>query len=470
MESLAVIILAAGLGKRMGLGRPKVLVEAGGRPLISHVLRTAAELRSGRLIVVSGYGAIELKNCIAADPLLAADLKESVRFATQGEQLGTGHAVLCALPQLEGFKGTVLVLCGDVPLVRVDTLRSLVDQHTRENAAVSLVSFSAPLPNSYGRIVRNESGMLAEIIEARDCGPQQGSIREFNSGIYAVESSFLAAAVGALSNDNAQKEYYLTDIVRLAAVEGRKTSVMFCTNAGEFQGVNNFCELAMVNSALRENKVRALLEQGVRIEDPQTCYVDPEAEVAAGAELGPNVQILGPSRIGAGVRFEGTAWISNCRIEQGALIRFGVRAENAVIGARASVGPFAHLRPGTVLEEEVRVGNFVETKNSHLHAGAKASHLTYLGDASVGARSNIGAGTITCNYDGSTKNRTTLGAGVFIGSNSCLVAPLTIGEGAYIGAGSVITKDVDKDALALTRPELVVKKDWARRKREKKER
>ena len=465
MDPLAVVILAAGLGKRMGLKTPKVLVKAGGETLLSRVLRTAVDLAPELLIIVAGSGRDELEKEALRDPVLASRLAGSLRFSTQPQALGTGHAVSCALPQLQGFAGTVIILCGDVPLVRSETLRSLLAFHAKEGAALSLISFKSDPRNAYGRILRNKDGGMRSIVEAPDCGPGEAAIREFNAGIYAVESSFLVSAVQHLNNHNAQGEYYLTDIVDSAATRNLKVSALLCADAAEFQGVNNFGELAMINAAIKNEKIRVLLEHGVRIEDPQTCYIDDQAEIAPGAVIGPNVQILGASKIASGVRFEGSAWISNCRIAEGALIRFAVRAENAVIGPRASVGPFAHLRPGSILEEEVRVGNFVETKNSHLFAGSKASHLTYLGDARVGAHSNIGAGTITCNYNGINKNTTTIEDHVFIGSNSCLVAPVTIKEGAYVGAGSVITKDVERDSLALTRPELVVKKDWAKKKR-----
>jgi bifunctional UDP-N-acetylglucosamine pyrophosphorylase/glucosamine-1-phosphate N-acetyltransferase len=388
-------------------------------------------------------------------------------FAHQPEQRGTGDAVRCALPALEGFTGTVVILYGDSPLVSADTIRSLLKSLHDTQATLALISITADPSVPYGRILRDRtSGRILGIREAKDCSSEERLITEMNSGVYAVDSAFLAPAVTELKNDNVQKEFYLTDIVERAVREGQRVEAILAANSRELHGVNTLGELAMINRVLHEQKIKSLIDSGVNIEDPETVYIDEGVTVAPGARIGPNVQLRGATSIGANVVIEGSAFIKNCTVGAEATIKFSVAAEDASIGAHASVGPFAHLRGGTVLGDHVKIGNFVETKKAVLADGAKASHLTYLGDCTVGADTNIGAGTITCNYDGYKKFQTTIGRGVFIGSNSALVAPVTIEDGATVGAGSVITKTVERDSLAVTRAPQVAKVGWSKRKRE----
>lgn len=463
MESLAVLILAAGLGKRMKSDLPKVVSSTCDKPMIRHVLETAEALAPSRVVVVTGHKREIVERCIEE----GGDRYErkKIRYAFQESQLGTGDAVRAAIPQLENFTGTVLILYGDTPLISHVTLRSFLERHRDSRAALSLITVSVSEENAYGRIVRDpETDAVRRIIEARDCSAEQLRIAEVNSGIYAAEVSFLREAVADLKNDNMQGEYYLTDIVEAAVREGLPVHTFTIGDMREVQGVNDLYDMSLVNRAIMEERIKELLKAGVRILHPETIYIESGVTVGTGTVLGPNVQLLGNTTIGAGCIIEGTAYIKDSAIADAVHLKLGVRIEKATVGRGASVGPFAHLRPDTVLEEEVKVGNFVEVKKSRLRKGAKASHLTYLGDAEVGEEANIGAGTITCNYDGYNKFQTKIGANVFIGSNSALVAPVEIEEGATVGAGSVITKKVEKDALALTRAPMVVKAGWSKRK------
>ncbi len=466
-QPLALIVLAAGLGKRMQSDFPKVLARTGEASLIEHVLRSALPLKPSLTSIVVGHkGELVESEVSRVSKENNWDL-DHVHFAHQPEQRGTGDAVKCALPILEGFRGNIMILCGDMPLVRESSLRSLLQLHEGSNATLTLMSLRTKDPAHYGRVLRDsKSKRVLGIVEARDCRPEQLAIDEINAAIYIVDSAFLAPAIKELKNENAQKEYYLTDIVSHAAREGQAVEALVMTDEQEIQGVNTRYELAMVNNTLREKRNKELLEAGVEILDPSSVYVDSQATIARGARIGPNVQILGKSSIAAGAIIEGTAYVMNSKIGEGAHLKLGVRIEDSVVGPKASVGPFAHLRPGTELGEEVKIGNFVETKKAKLSKGAKASHLTYLGDCTVGEEANIGAGTITCNYDGYEKFETTIGRDVFIGSNSSLVAPLKIEDGATIGAGSVITKGVEKDSLAFTRAPQVSKAGWSKRKRD----
>lgn len=465
MDKLAVIVLAAGLGKRMGSELPKVLAQTSEKTLIQHVLVNALHLKPDLCVVVTGHKRELVEQEISRH---FSEHSKLIKFAEQEQQLGTGHAVKAALPALGNFKGTVLILYGDVPLVKVATLKSLLELHHKSKSTLSLLSFNLQQQNNYGRVVRDAQGkFVLKIIEAKDCSAEESKISELNSGIYAIETAFLAPAIENLKNHNAQSEFYLTDIVERASSEGQTVTALMHAQSEEFLGVNDRAELAMVNQVIMKRRIEDLIKAGVQVEDPATLYVDASVKIESGAKIGPNVQLRGATTIAAGVTFEGSAYVQDCKIEKDALIRFGVRMEESVIGSKASVGPFAHLRKGTLLGSDVKVGNFVETKNATLEHGVKAGHLTYLGDAAVGENSNIGAGTITCNYDGQKKHQTTIGKNVFIGSNSALVAPLKINDGAYVGAGSVITKEVAAESLTLTRSPLKVKAGWAKNKQSK---
>jgi bifunctional UDP-N-acetylglucosamine pyrophosphorylase/glucosamine-1-phosphate N-acetyltransferase len=463
MEPIYCVILAAGLGKRLGGDNPKAITQTREGALIDLVLSSLATLKPTKTVIVVGHKRELVEKHVRAS--IAAQ-GHSIEFAFQEEQLGTGHAVRCALPQLANCKGTVVLTYADHPLFTSETLTHFLSYHSFKKATVSMISFTAPPPHSYGRIVRGAKGEVLRITEAKDCNPEELLIAEANSGVYAVDSSFLKPAIESLSNSNAQKEYYLTDIVAKATKEGQSVCAFPLGDAREAAGVNTLSDLSFVNSVLAQRQMYALQGSGVLFDDPSSCTIDPSVTIEPSARIGPHVQLKGTTRIGANAVLEGSSLIIDSAIHTGASVRLGCRVEGSIIGEDTSVGPFAHLRPGTNLGADCRVGNFVETKNAHLADGAKASHLTYLGDCSVGKDSNIGAGTITCNYDGYKKSKTTIGQGVFIGSNSCLVAPLTIGDGALVGAGSVITKDVPADALALGRAEQTEKLGWAKARRD----
>lgn len=465
-EPVAVVILAAGKGKRMKSETPKVLCATEEQPLLGHVLDTVAELAPEKLVVITGHGADAVENFTRSHNISSSQ-QSNLSFALQKEQRGTADAVKATADNLKGFVGTVLILYGDVPLVEASTLANLLVRHEESKATVSLITCLVHEDNRYGRIIRDSSGEIAKIVEAADCTANEDRICEFNTGIYAVDSAFLYPALDKIVAENVQGEFYLTDIIEIAVKEGQRVSTLTVRGDAEVQGVNSPVELARINSCLLSARVSRLIEAGVTITDPSSLYLGPKVTVAAGAVIGPQVQLLGATAIESGVTIEGCAWISDCQVQSGASIKFGVRCEKAIIGSNSMVGPFAHLRPKAVLGSDVKIGNFVEVKNTKLDDGAKASHLTYLGDATVGKDANIGAGTITCNYDGYKKSHTEIGEGVFVGSNSCLVAPVNIGAGASIGAGSVITKNIEPDALAFTRPPLVTKSGWAARKRGK---
>jgi bifunctional UDP-N-acetylglucosamine pyrophosphorylase/glucosamine-1-phosphate N-acetyltransferase len=339
--------------------------------------------------------------------------------------------------------------------------------HEFKKATVSLISFTAPPPNGYGRVISDpKNGEVLKITEAKDCNPEELLIDRVNSGIYAVDSSFLKPALDSLENNNAQSEFYLTDIVAKATAEGQRVTAFNLSDPREATGVNDQRDLALINSILAEREIAELQRLNVTFSDPNSCSIDPQVQIAPGVKIGPAVEILGNSTIAEGVVIEGSCLISDSKVGAGVTIRLASRIEGAIIGAGSTIGPCAHVRQGSVFSDNVRIGNFVETKNAVLSEGAKASHLSYLGDCKVGAETNIGAGTITCNYDGYKKSHTEIGSGVFVGSDSCLVAPLTIGDGALIAAGSVVTHDVPKDALAVSRAKQSVKAEWARKRRE----
>jgi bifunctional UDP-N-acetylglucosamine pyrophosphorylase/glucosamine-1-phosphate N-acetyltransferase len=461
---IAVIILAAGLGKRMRSTSPKVLLKAGGETLIERLLTAAVALNPAKLVVVIGHGGEDVQQVVSSSKALHPYDSRNLHFAVQKEQLGTGHATNVALESIPDFTGTIVILPGDAPLLKGGTLQHLLRYHVAAKATVTLVSTKVPDPTGYGRVLRN-AGKVTGIVEERDATSSERDIVEINSSIYAVDSAFLRPALKRLDNTNAQKEYYLTDIVRLCAQEGQNLAALLVPGYTELSGVNSRSELTAVNAILNQERLRVLIDSGVEIPLPTTVWIDPGCSIEAPGFIGPNTQILGDTKVAAGVTIEGTAFIKDSVIGKDAMFKLGVRVEKSTLGDRVVIGPFANIRPESVLLEEVHIGNFVEVKKSTLEKGVKANHLTYLGDAHVGARSNIGAGTITCNYDGKTKSKTEIGTDAFIGSNSVLIAPLRIGDGAYIGAGSAISKDIEADALAFSRPPLVKKAGWAKQRR-----
>ena len=462
MEDIFCVILAAGLGKRLGGENPKAITVTRDGALIDLVLTSLATLKPKKTIIVTGHKRELIEQHVATSH---AAKGHTIEFAFQSEQLGTGHAAQCALPNLAGSNGTVVLTYADHPLFTAQTLQHFLSYHTHKKATLSMISFSAPPPNGYGRIIRGSKHEVLGITEAKDCNPEELLITEVNSGVYAVDSAFLKPALDSLTNNNAQKEFYLTDIVAKAAKEGQVVCAFPLGDAREAAGVNDRADLAFVNSILAARHIRKLEGAGVIFESPASCSIDATVSIQPGARIGPNVQLRGSTSLAEDVVIEGSSLIIDSKLARGAVVKLGCRIEGAIIGAETGVGPFAHIRPGTDLGEHVRIGNFVETKNAKLEDGAKASHLTYLGDCSVGSETNIGAGTITCNYDGYSKHKTTIGRDVFIGSNSCLVAPIAIGDGALIAAGSAVTKDVPADALALGRATQTNKEGWAKTRR-----
>ena len=441
----AVVILAAGMGTRMKSDRPKVLHEVLGQPMLAHVLRLAesAALGAEQVVVIVGHGREQVEAWLQAQP--AALPRVAVE---QVDPKGTGHAMQFAVPHL-GAAEEIVVLYGDAPLLREQTLSALCT--ARAGAAMSLLAAEVPDPTGYGRVVLGEDGAIARIVEHKDADDATRAVRLVNAGMVCVERTFLERALGQLSDDNAQGELYLTDLPGIARDEGGRAYVARADDWQEILGCNSRAELAVATALLRERTLDALMAAGVSIEQPADCWVEVGVSVGRDSHLGVGVELRGATRVGSGVHIERGCVLRDTIVDDGAHLLPYVVANESRIGPAASVGPFAHLRPGTDLGKKTKIGNFVETKKAVFGEGAKASHLAYIGDAEVGARCNIGAGTITCNYDGERKFKTTLGEGVFIGSDSQLVAPVTLGDGAYVGAGTTVTADVPAGALAVAR-------------------
>ncbi len=459
IRPLGAVVLAAGLGIRMRSGRAKVLHELGGRPLLRYPLAALAALDPDRVALVVGHQADAVH--LAAE---GSGLRD-VRLATQPEQRGTGHAVACAAEAFAGFAGDVLILYGDVPFVQSETLRALLDAHRAADADLTLLTASFADPAGYGRILRGPEGRVVGIVEERDATPAQRTITEVNPGLYAVRSEVLFPLLGELRPDNAQRELYLTDLVALAARAGRRVGAVQAGRPHEVLGINTRAELARMEATLRTELVGRWMASGVTFEDPATAYVGPEVTIGADTVVGPNVILHGRTRIGVGCRIDGTAQLVDAVLGDRVHVRFGCVVEQAELGADVVIGPFARLRPGTRLAERVHIGNFVETKQAVVGAGTKASHLTYLGDCEIGPETNVGAGTITCNYDGFAKHRTRIGARVQIGSDTQLVAPVSVGDDAYVGAGTTVTRDVPAGALAVSRAPQRILPGWTARRR-----
>ena len=433
----AVILLAAGQGKRMKSQTPKVLHPLGSAPLIQHAMAAAASLAPERLVVVTGHGG---ERVAAAARAVDSD----VRIVHQAEQLGTGHAVQQALPALEGFTGDVVVLYGDTPLIQPDTLARML-RTRRAGIDIVVLGFEAADPAPYGRLRLAPDGSLDAIVEAGDATPAEAAITLCNSGVIAVAHDRLRALIGLVGNANAKGEYYLTDIIGLARSEGVSTGVITCPEA-ETLGVNSRADLARAEAAFQASARAAAMANGATLIDPDTVYFAFDTRVGRDVTIGPSV-VLGPG----------------VSIADGATVEAFCHLERATVGPGARVGPFARMRPGSDLREGARIGNFVETKNTVMGPGAKANHLTYLGDTVVGARANIGAGTITCNYDGVFKHRTEIGEEAFIGSNTALVAPVRVGAEVVVAAGTVITDDVADGDLAIARARQTTKPGFGRR-------
>ncbi len=455
---IAVAIMAAGKGTRLKSQLPKVLHEVGGRPLLEHVIRAAL-----RIVPASDVFAIIGHE---ADRVRAATERTGINFVLQAEQRGTGHALMVARAALAKYDH-VIVLSGDAPLITPETIGRMRNFHLEEQAAMTLLSAIVEDPTGYGRVLRKSpaSAEVHGIVEEKSASPAQKKIREMNSGFYVFSVPDLSLHIEDLSTSNAHGEYYLTDMAQALRRAGKRVVVWQTANADEVEGANTRAELADLDQRMRLAKCRQLMADGVTIFYPATCVIDSDVEVAPDTVIEPYVQLLGKTKIGATCRVRSYCVIRDSEIGDGVLVRPGCVMEGARIAAGALIGPYSHLRPESEIGEGAHVGNFVETKKIKLGKGSKANHLTYLGDAEIGAGVNIGAGTITCNYDGVHKHKTVIEDGVFIGSDATLVAPVRVGKGAYVGAASCITDDVPADALAIGRGRQVVKEGWARAKK-----
>ncbi len=455
---LAVVIMAAGKGTRLKSRKPKVLHEVGGRTLLSHVIAAASGVVDAKQIfTIVGHEAERVRNA-------AADF--GTQFVEQTEQRGTGHAIQTALKSITDYEN-VVVLSGDVPLIRTETIEQLWRFHQQEDAAMTILTAAPENPNGYGRVVRRRAGSaeVESIVEDEALTPAQRSIKEINSGIYAFKTSALAAHLGDLRANNARGELYLTDMAGVLRAAGERVAAVQAEDAAEVLGANTLAELAALDARMRATTANRLMAAGVTIFRPDTCVIDAGVEVQADAIIEPFVQLLGRTKIGAETRVRSYSVIENCTVGDRVIIRQSCVLADSSVGDGADIGPFARLRPGSEIGEDVHIGNFVEVKKSKLHPGVKAGHLAYLGDSEIGAGTNIGAGVITCNYDGVHKHTTRIGKGVFVGSDSTLVAPIAIDDGAYIGAGSCITKDVPAGALAVGRGRQITKEGWAEARR-----
>jgi bifunctional UDP-N-acetylglucosamine pyrophosphorylase / glucosamine-1-phosphate N-acetyltransferase len=452
LNDAAVVILAAGQGTRMKSRMAKVLHRAGGKPLVRQAIDTALEIApQERVFVVVGYQAAEVGAEVAAG---------GVRAIHQTEQLGTGHAVMCGEDRLAKLGGRLIVFVGDCPLIRAETLADLAETQRIAKSAAAVITTEVEDPTGYGRIIRGADGDVQEIVEQKAATPDQLAVREINSGIFCFDAHSLWKHIHEIRPDNPAREYYLTDMVSILVRAGMQVTALKIPDPDELLGINNRVELAAADRILRARKVRQLMLGGVTIEKPETVTVDANVQIGIDTVIGPFAQITGGTVIG-----------ENCRIGASSIIDQSILADDVAVfpfssisastlGARTQVGPFARLRMGVHLRESARVGNFVELKKTDLGAGSKSMHLAYLGDSTIGEKVNIGAGTITCNYDGRKKHQTTIADGVFVGSNSTLVAPIEIEEGAYIAAGSVITHKVPPKTLALGRARQVNKEGW----------
>ena len=447
--SLDIVILAAGQGTRMRSALPKVLHPVAGKSMLGHVIDTARLLKPQGIHVVIGHGAELVRERLAADDL---------NFVLQSEQLGTGHAVAQALPALSAER--VLILYGDVPLIEVDTLQRLLQQVSEQQLGLLTVNLNDP--TGYGRIVRDEQGVVKAIVEHKDASAEQRLIREGNTGILAVPGKKLGDWLGRLSNSNAQGEYYLTDVIAMAVADGLVVATEQAADEMEVLGANDRIQLSQLERHYQYRAARRLMVQGVTLIDPARFDLRGEVTVGRDVSIDINVILEGQVLIEDGVQIGPNCVIKNSVLRKGAIVKANSHLEGAEVGEGADCGPFARLRPGSVLGAKAHVGNFVELKNARMGEGAKAGHLSYLGDADIGARSNIGAGTITCNYDGANKFKTVLGEDVFIGSNSALVAPVMLGDRATTGAGSVITADVPDNTLAVGRAKQRNIEGWKR--------
>jgi len=455
--AVAAVILAAGQGTRMKSALPTVLHEVAGQPLLAHVINGARALGASPIVTVIGHGAERVRGACAAPGVI---------FALQAEQLGTGHALQCAVPALASFSGDLLLLCGDVPLLRPETLSALLAHHRSQRATVTVLTAELDNPHGYGRIIRGGDG-VARIVEEKDATPAERAVREINTGIYAFAAPRVFSLLAGLTNHNAQGEYYLTDVIAEARAARERVAALAVAHAEEAMGINDRIQLAEAGALLRNRINAEHMRAGVTLVDPAVTYIDPEVTIGPDTIVHPGVHLRARTVIGRDCVLEPGVIVSDCTLADRVHVKAGSVLTESNVGADTDIGPMAHLRPGTVLAGDNKIGNFVETKKAAIGRGSKASHLTYLGDAEIGAGVNVGCGTITCNYDGVRKHVTVIEDEVFVGSDVQLVAPVRIGKGSLIGAGSTITRDVPPDALAISRAEQKIVEGWVSRKRKK---
>ncbi len=455
--------MAAGKGTRLKSRHPKVLHRVGGKSLLEHVVTAATKVvKPADVFVIIGHEADRVQDAVQAT---------GVRFVEQKEQRGTGHAIMVGRNEFAAYD-QLLVLSGDAPLIRTETIRGLLDVHLHERPAMTILTAEPAEPTGYGRIIRRKkngkaSNEVAAIVEHKSATPAQLKVREINSGIYAFDTKALLNHIDSISTENPHGEYYLTDMASILVRAGLRVQAFGAQDPHEVLGANTRGELAELDAYMRRGKVAQLMASGVTIYMPDTCVIDTDVTVEADTVIDPFVQLIGQTQIGSDTHIQSFNVIRNCRIGDNVLVQSGCVLEDSLIGAKVSLGPFTHLRPGNEVAEGAHIGNFVELKKTKLGKGSKANHLTYLGDSEIGERVNIGAGTITCNYDGFSKYRTVIGDGSFIGSDATLVAPVRVGKGAYVGAASCVTEDVPDDALAVGRGRQVNKEGWARERRER---
>lgn len=466
MTDIHVVVLAAGKGTRMKSQLPKVLHRISGLSIIERVLRTAAALMPASITLVVGHGAEDVKRSLVlrqaqddAERSRGVGKRTSLQFVTQEQQLGTGHALLQTRPLLEGKTGTVVLLSGDVPLLTVETLKSLLAAHSEARAAATVITAKFERPFGYGRIVRT-SGRISKIVEERDATSAQKAITEINSGIYAFDLAPLFAALDSIGTANKQGEYYLPDLVGIYRRQKKPVATWTVANAAEISGINSRTELAEVSKMVRQQKNEELMAAGVTLIDPATTYIDADVVVGPDTVIYPCVFLEGSTKIGSACEIHSGTRIVNSTIGDRVCVRNHTVVTDSTVQSGTFLGPFAHIRPGSEIGEDVHIGNFVELKKTMMGKGSKANHLAYLGDSTIGTKTNVGAGTITCNYDGEKKHQTVIGNGVFIGSNSTIVAPVTLADGSYIAAGSAVTADVPEGALAIGRSRQENKEGW----------
>jgi bifunctional UDP-N-acetylglucosamine pyrophosphorylase/glucosamine-1-phosphate N-acetyltransferase len=456
MTDLHIVILAAGKGTRMKSSLPKVLHRVGGLPLIEHVIRTAESLKPASITVVVGHQSDAVRAALSR--------RSTLQFVVQEPQLGTAHALLTTERLLGEKTGTLVLLSGDVPLLSANTLKKLADRHERSGVPVTVVTAVVDDATGYGRIVRSGE-KIARIVEHRDATDEQRAIQEINSGIYAFALEGLFDALKNIAAENAQREYYLPDVIALYRGRGHGVEGLIVADVDEIRGINSRAELAAVGRVVRDRKNAELMAAGVTIEDPATTYIDPGVRIGADTVVHPGVSIEGSTTIGSGCEIHSGVRIVDSTIGDRVTVNNHCVITDSALAPDVHVGPFAHLRAGAVVSDGARVGNFVELKKTTLGPGSKAMHLAYLGDAQIGSKVNIGAGTITCNYDGVKKNQTTIEDGAFIGSDSQLVAPVTIGKGAYVGSGTTVREDVPEGSLAVSAGKQRNLEDWVAKKK-----